>query len=219
MIKALIFDFDGLILDTESADYQSWSELYQEFGFQLPFEQFSQVIGTTGYSYDPLTELERLLGRPLPDRQQLSLRRQQRDHELVSGLPVLPGVEDTLQAAQRLGLKLAVASSSDRAWVTGHLERLELSHYFEAVKTSSDVTRAKPDPELYLEALFALGVMATEAIAFEDSPNGIKAARAAGLFCVAVPNPVTHRLGVNGADMHLASMAELDLIALVERLQ
>ena len=87
--------------------------------------------------------------------------------------------------------------------------------HFDAIKTSADVERVKPDPALYLAALDALGLDATEAIALEDSPNGIAAAKAAGLFCVAIPNAMTHDLDVSAADLRLASLADLPLAELL----
>ena len=122
--------------------------------------------------------------------------------------------------AQRLGLRLAVASSSSRAWVGGHLERLGLLDRFACVHCRDGVDRAKPDPALYLTVLRTLGVRLEQAIAFEDSPNGITAAKRAGLFCVAVPNQLTAQLALDHADLRVGCLADLpldDLLAQVER--
>ena len=128
-----------------------------------------------------------------------------------------PGVRDYLDAARRLGLGLAVASSSSRRWVAGHLERLGLADRFDVLRCAEDVTRVKPHPDLYVAALKALGAAPVAAIALEDSPNGVLAAKRAGLFCVAVPNPLTAKLDLTAADILLASLDELPLPALLRR--
>lgn len=216
-IHALIFDFDGLILDTEWPVYQSWVELYDEMGAELPFETWAGIIGTSsGEHFDPLALLESHVG-PLPERQAVAQRRRAREHELVLQQPVLPGVVDYLNTAYQRGLKLGLASSSNLDWVGGHLERLGLRHYFQAVHTSDDVERTKPDPALFQLALQSLKVRPEHAIVLEDSPNGVTAARRAGIFTVAVPNPLTSRLDLSHADLVLTSLAEMPLEALLGR--
>jgi HAD superfamily hydrolase (TIGR01509 family) len=120
--------------------------------------------------------------------------------------------------AKRLGLKLAVASSSDRAWVERHLERLGLLKEFDCIKCAEDVEQVKPNPDLYLAVLDELGLRALEAIALEDSPKGITSAKAAGVFCVAVPNALTRQLATDHADLRLDSLAEVPLEALISRI-
>src|SRR5262249_54309165 len=120
-----------------------------------------------------------------------------------------------VEAAAGLGLKLAVASSSSRDWVAGHLDRLGLLGHFDVLKCSDDVVQVKPDPGLYRAVLDALGVVPHRAIALEDSPNGIAAAKGAGLFCVAVPNALTGRLVLDGADLRVPSLTELPLAQLL----
>jgi HAD superfamily hydrolase (TIGR01509 family) len=199
-----------MILDTEGAVYQSYQELYRAHGCELTLPRWSLGIGTTDGEYDPYTDLEVLLGRPL-DRSALKAIQRRREAELVDLQPVLPGIETYLRDARRLGLKVGMASSSSCAWITGHLTRLGLLGYFDSILGREDVRRSKPDPELYLDALKDLGVLAGEAIAFEDSPNGIMAGRQAGIFTVAVPNSVTRHLPVDGADLRLESLADLPL--------
>ena len=132
---------------------------------------------------------------------------------------VLPGVAEYLQDAGDRGLKLAVASSSNLAWVEGHLARLGLLSRFEHLLCSDHVSRTKPDPELYLAALDRMGLAPGEAIAFEDSRHGLHAARAAGLFTVAVPTSLTASLDLSAASLKLGSLSEMPLtevIALAE---
>ena len=217
MIRALIFDFDGLVLDTETTEYQSYQEIYRSLGVELSLERWALGIGTTDAGYDPMADLEALLGIEL-DRAELQKPQKERNTELIAAQPVRPGVEAYLRDARRLGLKVGMASSSSCAWITGHLDRLGLLEYFDCLQGREDVRRSKPDPELYLNVLGKLGVSNTQAIVFEDSPNGILAARRAGIRCVAVPNAVTCQLPLDGADLHLESLADLLLEQLLARL-
>lgn len=216
MVGAIIFDFDGLILETEGPDYHSWRELYEAHDCCLPLARWADLIGTAEHGFDPYAELEAQLGRPI-DRAAIRARRRARYAELVAAEEVLPGVLEWIKEARRLALRLGVASSSSRDWVSGHLHRLDLLPYFDALACREDVARTKPDPALYLRVLDALGVRAADAVAVEDSPNGAAAASAAGLFCVAVPNDLTRGLPLPGADLLLGSLEEMTLREVLDR--
>lgn len=217
-IKAIIFDFDGVILETEGPVHQSWSELYQELGLTLSMEVWAATIGAGEYTFDPLADIEKQVGK-LADREILAARRRQRENELVAAQPVMPGIVDMLKEARRLGLAVALASSSSCRWVVGHLERLGLLEYFSVIRASDDVERTKPDPELYLAALDGLGINNAQALAVEDSPNGISAAKRAGLFCIAVPHNLTRSLPLEHADMLLESLDSMPLDMLVAEVE
>mgnify|MGYP001029591427 FL=1 len=217
MIKALVFDFDGLILETEQPIYQSFVELYASLGCTLPLSAWVSTIGSYDGPFDPYHELERQAGRKL-DWDVLEPLRQARELELVNQQPVLPGVEDYLNDARRLGLRIGLASSSPRDWVYGHLTRIGLLGYFESIRTKDDVARAKPDPALYLAVLADFGVPAQQALALEDSLNGIRAAKGAGMWCVAVPNHLTSQLDLSEADLCLSSLAEINLEHVIHEL-
>ena len=131
----------------------------------------------------------------------------------------LPGVREYIAEAKRLGLHLGVASSSSREWVVGHLTELGLSAYFDCIKCRDDVPRVKPDPALYQAVVETFALQPSQAIALEDSPNGIAAAKRAGLFCVAVPNPLTRQLSLAHADLLVSSLADLPLQHLLEHVQ
>jgi HAD superfamily hydrolase (TIGR01509 family) len=218
-VRALIFDFDGLILDTEVTIFQAWCELYRERGCELPLERWALALGRGADGrehFDPCVYLEELIGAPC-DRGEVERWAERRHHDLLAAQAPRPGVVAYLDAARALGLDLAVASSSSRGWVAGHLERLGLLDRFGLLRCGGDTARHKPFPDLYLAALEGLGLRPDEALAFEDSPNGVRAARAAGIFCVAVPNPVTAQLDLSHADLRLTSFDALPLADLLAR--
>jgi len=215
MVRAVIFDFDGLILDTEEPVFRSWVEVYQEHGAQLPFERWVEIVGSTTIGFHPQRHLEELLGRPLS--QEVLDRRIVRRTEFVHAKELLPGVLQHIEEARARGLKLGVASSSTTGWVKGHLARLGILDRFHCLRCRDDVANVKPAPDLYLAVLECLGVAAAEAFAIEDSPNGVTAATQAGLRCVAVPNTITAGLDLSRADVVLSSLGEVSLAELLTR--
>ncbi|MDX6485939.1 MAG: hypothetical protein QOF43_1092 [Gaiellaceae bacterium] len=207
-IRAFLFDFDGLILDTETASRAGWEWLYGEHGHELPPEKWASVVGTTGV-WSPMTHLEELVGEPL-ERDALNERRYAHEISLIEAEELRPGIADYIDAATRHGLKRAIVSSASKRWIDMHLKRLERTVGWDAILTADgDHARAKPSPTMYLEALDVLGVEAEEAIVFEDSPNGIRAAKAAGIFVVAIPNNVTRDFALDEADLVVDSLADL----------
>lgn len=217
MIQALIFDFDGLVLETEMPIFVSWQELYRQYGFDFPFEKWALNIGTSEEPFDPAEELTCLIGNGTDLGPELA-RRRARELELVYSQAPLPGVVDYLEEARALGLKLGLASSSSRAWIEGHTERLGLRHYFSCVRTRDDVRLTKPDPALYRLTLECLGVSPRHALALEDSRNGVIAAKSAGMYAVAVPNELTRRTDTSLADLTLDSLTDLPLASLIEKI-
>ena len=212
MLRALIFDFDGVILDTEVPAFHAWQETFAGFGAELPLTEWAKGIGAgrNEQTFDPYVYLEERIGRPV-DREAVHRQNRVRSDELIALERPLPGVADLLAAARAADLRRAVASSSPRAWIAGHLNRLGLLDEFEAIRCFDDVTRTKPHPDLFLAALAAVGVSAAEAVAFEDSPNGVLAAKRAGMFVIAIPNPITALLDLSAADLLVDSLAALDL--------
>jgi len=221
MLKALIFDFDGVILDTETPDYLTWQNIYQEHGFELPMTEWGAIIGGSGHAkFDAGEHLARLSQGRL-DAAALRARQQLECRAVVAREAVLPGVVDMIHAAKAHGLKLAIASSSPHLWVDTHAERLGVFHYFDHVICSDDVGvgRVKPNPDLFLLALQQLQVQKNEALIFEDSPNGVLAANRADIFVVAIPNRVTALLAIKGANLKLSSFLELSLAALLDKVE
>ena len=214
MLAALLFDFDGLLYDSETSAYEAWREFYAEQGAPFPRELWrDEVMGrppdTSGF--DPLAHLEQLTGarfdHELVLRERGDRRRAMFPHELTAGAAEL------LAAARSRGLVTAIVTSNHRERIVEHLARAGSSHPFDlVVAADGDAARGKPRPTLYLEALAALGVDAGEAIVFEDSPNGVAAARAAGIYTVAVPNALTTGApGLELADETVASLAAYTL--------
>jgi HAD superfamily hydrolase (TIGR01509 family) len=215
-VRAFLFDFDGLLVDTETASRGGWELLYREHGYELPPEKWALMVGTID-GWDIWGHLEGLAGKPL-DREALNARRVAHELSLLELEGLRPGIAEYLDAATRFDLRRAIVSSSSRAWVDRHLARLERAAGWDAIVTADfDAERAKPRPTLYLEALERLGVSAAEAVAFEDSPNGVRAATAAGIFTVGVPNAITRDLGLDAADLVVDSLADLPPDTLIAR--
>lgn len=213
MIRAVIFDFDGLIFDSETPDYISWRETYADFGVELPLDVWRQHIGAV--SFNPYLYLEELLQRPL-DRQAVWAKRKARDNELMAAQTILPGVEPYLAEARQLGLKIGVASASEHSWVDVHLQRLGIFEQFDVIACRDDVGgTGKPDPAVYHAAISALQVAPMEGLALEDSPHGVTAAKGAGLFCTAVPNQMTRGLNLDHADYRLNALTDMPLVQLI----
>ncbi len=212
MIRALIFDFDGLILDTESPPIDAWSAMHARAGLSFNRAEALRLIGHVDVPYDPWTAFPTDLDRGSLIEEHRALSR-----SILLKQPLLPGVRPCIEEARRLQLKLGVASNSSHKWVDGHLQRLGLFEFFAATRCRDDVANPKPDPSVYQLLLSALNVAPHEAIAFEDSHAGSLAAKRAGLWCVAVASPCTQDHDFTHADVQVESLAEIDLPALTQR--
>ena len=218
-LRALVFDFDGVIADTEAPEFEAWRATWEEYGHELTLEEWVQCIGTNDAdAWHPLTALAERVG-PAFDRDEANRRRQARHHPVIHALDrPLPGVLELLVEAREAGLRTAVASSSDDSWVPPLLAQVGLVDHFEHLSLFDGTCPAKPAPDLYLRACAALEVEPSEAIAIEDSPTGIAAAKAAGLWCVAVPHPITRTLDLVAADLVLDTLEGVTVGQLRERL-
>jgi HAD superfamily hydrolase (TIGR01509 family) len=213
MIRALVFDFDGLILDTESALIGAYADQHALHGRPFDRARFLESVGHADYAFDPWHAFEKRA-----DRAALETERRRRNRELELLLPVLPGVTTLLEAGRAAGLRLGVASNSRHPHVEGHLQRLGLRGYFEFFACREDVPSPKPEPDVYRLVLAHFGLRGHEAIAFEDSQTGILAATRAGLHTVAVPGPSTLHHDFAQATMRVASLADVALPDLLARL-
>jgi len=213
MLKSLIFDFDGLILDTETPEFSVWQSIYRAHGQEISIQKWGQVIGGTGASKFDAAQHLCDLTRDSLDVHSLRDQHNRRSNSLIEQQPILPGVVELLDEADRLNVSLAIASSSPHSWVDTHLGRLGLYNRFDKIVCADDVPpgRTKPNPDLFLLALEQLKVPKEAAVVLEDSPNGVKAAKSAGIFAVAVPNPTTSMLVFEGESLRVGSLADLKL--------
>ncbi|RZI52732.1 HAD family hydrolase [Aeribacillus pallidus] len=217
MIKAIIFDFDGLIIDTETPWFEAYKETLGYYNVDLPLEHYVKSVGSDN------TVLYEFFKQQLGEScniEEIDAKAESIYKEKMKAPQAREGVKDYLQEANDLGYKIAIASSSTREWVTHYLDELGVLNYFNTIITQDDVEKVKPAPDLYLKAVDALNISSNEALAFEDSLNGLQAALAAGLKCVIVPNPVTESLPFENYDLRLQSMAEKslsDVIKLIEQ--
>jgi HAD superfamily hydrolase (TIGR01509 family) len=208
-MRALIFDYDGLIVDTETPEFECWRRIYLEHGQELKIEDWAHVVGgPDNGGVDK--ELERRLGRAL-DWPPLRERRVAHHQELILAQGLLPGIEALMAGGRAAGWQVGVASSSSSAWVEGGLKRFGLAKYVQALRTRDTVGRLKPHPEPYLKVLEDLGAKSQGSFAFEDSFTGVTAAKAAGLRVVAVPNQITRLHDLSAADMILESLEHFHL--------
>lgn len=216
MIKGIIFDFDGLIIDTETAWYEAFREAMNFYKGDLPLSEFAKCIGTDDtvlYAY-----FKEQLGEDC-DLEDIKNRASAIHKGKMEAAQAREGVKEYLQEAKELGLKIGLASSSSREWITHFLTELNLLDYFEVLVTRDDVEKVKPAPDLYAKAIRGLNIQADEAVAFEDSLNGLTAAVAAGLKCVIVPNPVTEALLFESHTLRLKSMADMSLADVIQHIE
>lgn len=204
-MRALIFDFDGLIVDTESAIYVAWRELYLSQGHDLPLPTYVQCVGSVFGHYDPMAALEELTGGPV-DWETLLPIKDARIRAGQVGLDTLPGIRELLTEARGAGIPCVVASSSQRSHVGGWLDRTGIRHHFDFVRSRDDVARAKPFPDLFLSAAAGLNLNPEETLVLEDSSNGLRASIAAGAPCLIVPSPVTTGSDFTGASAILPTL-------------
>ena len=215
--KAIVFDFDGLIVDTEVPEYEAWLNIFRSYGVDLPLSVWTPHIGGGNENFNIYDHLEELTGKQF-DRDEMRIRRRAEFAELFKDAVPLPGVEDYIAAARERGMRIGIASSSPRRWVGPKLEQLGLEDTFDTVVCSDDVGSSKPNPASYLRAIADLGVTPDEAFALEDSPTGVQGAKNAGLLCVAVPGILTRDHSYDHADMRLESLTDMTLDQLIEAL-
>ena len=212
-LQALIFDFDGLIVDTEKPGFDSWNELYAGFGQKLTLDDWRGATGYVG-GFDPGVHLEGLLGRKL-DWENLVPRRDARNWELTLTQGVLPGIRELMLAAVSAAIPIGVASNSGFGWVNDGLERLGLRDLVGAIVTRDMVLNPKPAPDVYLKAAETLQVSPIRSVALEDSEPGCRAAKAAGMRAVVIPNQFSERQDLSVADLIVPSAKALSLERLV----
>jgi HAD superfamily hydrolase (TIGR01509 family) len=214
MIRALVFDFDGLIVDTETPLIDAYAAVHLTHGVPFDRSLFIRNVGHADYAFDPWHGFS-----PHADRAALEVERRATKDELLLQQPILPGVVDLLEAARLAKLKIGIASNSEHTWVEPHLRRLGLHAYFDFFACREDAASPKPEPDLYRLVLNTFGLRGREAIAFEDSHTGSIAARRANLYVVAAPNTSTAHHDFSHVDLKVNSLADVTLADLVSRFQ
>ena len=212
MIRALVFDFDGLILDTETPLIDAYAEIHRVHGVPFDRANFIRSVGHADYSFDPWHGFS-----PHADRAALETERRAYKDDLMVRQPILPGVIALLDAARTRGLHVGLASNSEHTWVDPHLQRLGLFDRFEFIACRGDAPSPKPEPDLSKLVLNRFGLRGHEAIAFEDSHTGSLAAKRANLWTVTAPNPSTAHHDFSHASLQVASLADVTLDALMQR--
>ncbi len=210
VLRAVLFDFDGTIWDSETAVFGVFVELYREHGHELTLPTWSAAIGTLG-GFDPYASLHELVGDGF-DVEEVRERTEARIREAVREVPLRPGVEAFLRQLDDAGVPRALVSSDRSEWLVTNLDRLGWPDGWAAmVCADGDAARAKPNPHLYEAALELLDVPASRTFAIEDSPNGVRAAKAAGVPCLCVPNEATAGLDLREADLVLPTLEGLSV--------
>lgn len=217
IIKALIFDFDGLILDTETPGYNSWKDIFKNLGYNLKFQDWAPKIGNP--LHDTENKILFKLKKTPTEIEQIKVKRNTLYKNLLEKQALRPGILKLLKNAKNLKLKIGIASSSDKNWITKHLIKYNILDQFLIIISKDDVSQIKPAPEIYLKALKALKIdNPKEALAIEDSPIGILAAKSAGITCLAYPNNLTKNLDLKAADMILENLESIKLRTLLSDL-
>ena len=217
IIKALIFDFDGLILDTETPGYNSWKDIFKNLGYNLKFQDWAPKIGNPLHDTEEKILLK--LQKTPTEIEQIKIERNNIYKNLLEKESLRPGILKLLKNAKNLKLKIGIASSSDKNWITKHLIKYNILDQFLIIISKDDVSQIKPAPEIYLKALKALKIdNPKEALAIEDSPIGILAAKSAGIKCLAFPNNLTKNLDLQAADMILENLESIKLKTLLSDL-
>ena len=212
MIRTLVFDFDGLLIDTETPIIDAWVQVHTQAGRACVRQEALDLIGEVDHEYD----LWKAFGAEA-DRHALKQEHRRLTRAFLEKQELLPGVRARLDEARALGLSLAIASNSPHSWIDRHLPRLGLAEYFQTICCRDDVARGKPEPDVYHAVLTASKIAGSEAIAFEDSSAGSLAAKRAGLRCVTVPNDCTRHHDFSHADLLIASLAEISIADLIAK--
>ncbi len=210
MLKAVIFDFDGTILDTESREYTIWSEIYNSYNQILPIDLWVKFIGTTWGSFDPAMHLQEFCDEKI-DIKNIKSIAHEKFLALLDVSPLRSGIEELITELVNNSILLAIASSSPFHWIKRHLEHRGLLNKFSYISTADDVEIVKPAPDIYRSLLNKMNLVSADVVSFEDSRNGIKSSLASGIFCIAVPNEITKYTDLSEANMIISSMKDIKL--------
>lgn len=215
-LDALIFDLDGLIVDTESVVHSVWLSIFTQHGCSFTETEWSHAVGGDSH-FRPLDALRERSRLPIEATASLMHTVETQIEARLDGIAPLPGVASWMHDAIRLGVRVGVASNSPREWVEARLTQVGLRDLVEAMSCRGESSNAKPAPDIYLTACSRLGVSPHRAVAVEDSRTGVTAAKAAGLRCIAVPNHLTRHHDLSAADLIVDSLATMDFADTMKR--
>jgi HAD superfamily hydrolase (TIGR01509 family) len=215
-IDAVVFDFDGVIIDTETARYEVWRRIFQEHNQVLPREIWVKSIGRTEYFISPYDLLAQVSGKSI-DTDMLRLYEKSMEEQYIAEKPLTAGLIERIDEARAAGGRFAIASSASRRYVQKHLTDRGIANLFDVLVCRDDVSRHKPHPEPYLRAVELLDANIEYSFAVEDAPAGIEAAVSAGLFCVAVAGNMTRDMDQSRAHVIVETLEEFTFTSLVER--
>ncbi|MFY7818755.1 MAG: HAD family hydrolase [Akkermansiaceae bacterium] len=207
-LRAVLFDFDGILVDTEWAIYQAWCRCFEEQGRELPLSIYTRCIGSDFATWSPKTYLEELTGKTF-DWDRLDRDRQKEIIHELSDEGVMDGVQEIIEVLRARDIPLGVVSSSSHHWVDGWLDQLEIRQYFTHVVCRGDAPRIKPAPDLWLEAARRFDLSPASCLAIEDSHNGLISAQEAGMSVWVVPNRVTSVLDFSSAQERFTCLIEI----------
>ena len=212
-LEAVVFDFDGLIIDSEWVIFESAVAAFAAHGHRLTIEAWSTIVGTNDEHHpDRWSRLCAACGVEGFDRADYEAAYEAQDRSNRDEMPALPGVVDLVDELSAAGVRLGIASSSSRRWLDHHIRRLGLADRF-ATLVGADLVGGvgKPAPDVYLKACADLGADPARSVALEDSAHGATAAKAAGMAVIAVPSRITRHNDFSHADRCVGSLAQLDL--------
>jgi putative hydrolase of the HAD superfamily len=215
-LDAVVFDFDGVIIDTETARFEVWEKIFEEHGQVLPREVWVKSIGRSEYVVNPYDLLREVTGEHI-DIDRLRLYEKKMEDEYIARKPLTPGLVERMDEARNAGARLAIATSASRRYVEKHLRDRGIFSCFDLLVCRDDVTKHKPDPEPYKNAVESLGADFSCSLAVEDSPAGIESAVTAGLFCVAIAGNMTKEMNLNRAHRIVNSLTDITFKSIAER--
>ena len=211
-LEAVLFDLDGVIVDTAKHHYRAWKELANELGFDFTEEDNERLKGVSRVeSLNILLEIGQV-EKTVEEKEELASRKNQRYVEAISTMDeseILPGVTDFLIELKKENIPFALGSASKNA--PAILKHIHLFDAFDAIVDGNSIAKAKPDPEVFLQGADKLGVNPENCVVFEDAQSGIEAGKAAGMYVVGVGSPEI----LKGADDYITHMTEMN----VERLR
>lgn len=206
----MVFDFDGIILNTEEPEFLAWQEVFKNYQSDLSLDKWQITIGTRNV-FDPIEELKKTAKVPLPSTEEIYHQKRQIVAKLLENQPVMDGVLDWLEELKKRDIKVAIASSSSQQWVEHHLERLNIRHYFVTVVGYSSYIRPKPYPDSYEQAIKILQANPSNSLAIEDSSWGVRAAKLTGLKVLAIPHRLTAQTDFSQADLIANSLDQITI--------